>query len=493
MKIEPFWGMQPFRRLDPSFLSERRWLAVAFLLLSLVTGGQLVLVTPMGQLADEPSHAVRAASLLDGQIIGQKMIVNGTMQAGVYIDQGLYLASLYETLGHNGVVTPQTLALARAIPWASPPVFAQISGSVIYPPLLYLPGIIGIGTGKALGLRPLAVLYTGRLAMLLSYVTMGTLALLLARAGRGVLFYLLMLPMALALGASFNQDGELIALAALAGALLTRDPALHPKSRWIAAALLAILVCTKPPYGLLLFAAGLPIAARNAPRRLIVLGICGLPALAWVALVAHTVLVPHMLPPYHPGPLWHGDPNQTFTAADTHEGLRVLLAAPHLFLTLPLEYMQSQAPGLWAEFVGRLGWLSLDLPHWEYRAWAAALAAALAGAACGTSQDAKPWRASDALFVAVLLTASVIAVHIALYLSWTQVGAAVISGVQGRYFLPLVPFLPLLVPWLPAQLRQLPAWQRGLLLIEAGSILPALLLACYDTHALPALVLARFG
>jgi uncharacterized membrane protein len=39
---------------------------------------------------------------------------------------------------------------------------------------------------------------------------------------------------------------------------------------------------------------------------------------------------------------------------------------------------------------------------------------------------------------------------IAQYLSWTEVGAVLVDGVQGRYFIPLLPFLALLFPRQPA-------------------------------------------
>ena len=41
---------------------------------------------------------------------------------------------------------------------------------------------------------------------------------------------------------------------------------------------------------------------------------------------------------------------------------------------------------------------------------------------------------------------------LALYLTWSPVGAALIIGEQGRYFLPLLPLLGRAVPILPGQL-----------------------------------------
>jgi uncharacterized membrane protein len=83
--------------------------------------------------------------------------------------------------------------------------------------------------------------------------------------------------------------------------------------------------------------------------------------------------------------------------------------------------------------------------------------------------------------VLLLLVLSVWAVTIAQYLSWSPVGSATIEGVQGRYFLVLLPFLLLAVPH----------WRRcGIPAIAPA--LPAIALGIYDLGYVPMKIVSFF-
>jgi uncharacterized membrane protein len=45
------------------------------------------------------------------------------------------------------------------------------------------------------------------------------------------------------------------------------------------------------------------------------------------------------------------------------------------------------------------------------------------------------------LLAAVVAIASIVSIELSEYISWTAVGANVIEGVQGRYFIPIAPLL----------------------------------------------------
>ncbi len=475
-------------------LGGQRWLAVLFLAIGLISGLRLVYATPMGQIADEPSHAVRAAALLHGEIIGSKTMFGTMPEAGVHVDPGIAQAALAEF--HNDgkpLLTRSDRAGARAIRWWNKRLFCPANGTVPYLPVLYIPGALGIGAGGLIGLPPLQSLYLGRSFMLIGFVLLGSAALWVARAGRGVFFALLSLPMTMALAASFNQDGMIIGCCAFAGALLTMDESEFPKARWLAMAIIAVVICSKPPYGLLLFCAALPVFAQGVVRRLTIAGLLGLPALAWTIIMIYTSFIPRETTPYHPGPLWPGDPNILFGGMDLGAQLRVLLHSPALIVTLPYHYMIFYRVGLAHESIGLLGWLDVFLRHDSYVAWEVALVAALVGALLGTAERARRWRFPDALFVAAVIVATVIAVCLSMYLSWTPVGATLIEGVQGRYLLPLVAFVPLLLPRLGAFMPVEWRFGRFAAIIEAVSVVPAIAVACYDIGAVPALVHAKFG
>jgi uncharacterized membrane protein len=472
-------------------------LTLLFVAITLYTGLHLAYGTPIGDVADEPAHIARSVALLHGQIFGVRQASARGEDSGVFIDSGLARAARAETrprqgLVRHGRINAATVTAARAIRWSGQRIYVQASGAVEYFPAFYAPGALGVAVGALAGQRPLAALYTGRLFMLLSYITIGALALSVARFGRPLLFAVLSLPMSVSLAASFNQDAQLIAAAALCGALLTWDRAAFARARWIAAGIFALLLCSKPPYGLLLFCALTPLAERGRLRRLARLGWFGLPALLWVLAMMRFTFTPVRRKPYHPGPLWPGDPAITLHAVDPAGGVRVLFAEPARILTLPYFDIVHNFGQFQRQFIGVLGWLNVALTHHLYRDWHYALAAAALATLLGASAGRVRWHWADALLVFALIGATIIAVELSLYLDWTNLGGTKIIGVQGRYYLLMVPFALLAVPRFGAWFNHRTGWRYGR---DAASVLltlPAILVAIKTALVLPTLIARSF-
>ena len=70
---------------------------------------------------------------------------------------------------------------------------------------------------------------------------------------------------------------------------------------------------------------------------------------------------------------------------------------------------------------------------------------------------------------------------ISMYLSWTDIGKAVIDGIQGRYFVLLLPFLALAIP------------RTSLRIPAIIPSLPALAMAAFDVDYLPTRVWENFA
>jgi hypothetical protein len=477
-----------------------RWLPLIFLACALPTGFCLALLTPMGQTPDEPAHIARAAGLLHGQIMGQReMQPNGLTGgdfpiSGTMVNEAIIPGSLLELLPNGTQLSRHQIEAERALQWSKTREFDGAPNTVQYFPALYLPGTIGIAIARAVGGSPIQALFTGRVAMLASYLLIGAFAIGLARFGQGLLFALLSLPMALSLGASFNQDGQLIAASALTGALLTLDPVRWPRLRFLALPVFALVLCSKPPYGLLLFAMLCPLANPGLIRRIVAVAAFALPVLVWVALMAHFAQVPFPRAPYHPGPFWPGNPKLVFDTTDVADNLRVFLAKPSRFIHMPIAFLISDGVELCHEAVGVLGWLAIMLAPRTYHGWWLALG--LAGlSVLLASRPAIPWRAADAAFILLLIVVSVFALEIAMYLSWDQVGDPVITGLQGRYYLLFLPFLMLVVPRIGPRLNALSSAQRFWIAapcLEAVMTLPAIVMAVIDTGYLPWVIVHHF-
>jgi hypothetical protein len=351
----------------------------------------------------------------------------------------------------------------RNQPAAHALVFVNIPNTATYFPALYLPAALGLAIGLLLKASPFVCLMLGRAGMLSAFLLLGSLALIVAAYGEALLLTVLLLPMTLFLAGSLNEDGVLIALACLSAAAFTRDPMRQPKFRLLGIAVLVVLL------GLAL----LPLGAPGFWRRAGQMVVASLPVLLWVGIIIAFVVVPFGRPPYHPGPLFTGDPERLLVATNSAANLHILLAQPTRFVSLPWQTLWYWHAPLYQAMIGILGLLNLHLTDQYYNAWSFALVAALLGLVF--TRRPAPFNPLDGALVLVVFIVACWTLTISLYLSWTDVGAAMIDGLQGRYFLLFLPFIALAVP----------AWRSRFLLPAIVPALPALALGIYDLGYLP--------
>jgi uncharacterized membrane protein len=477
----------------------RNWLPLMFLLCALPTGMGVILLTPIGEVPDEPQHISRADGLLSGQILGTTK--PGSATAGVTMNAALFVVTITEIPSMNHPLPDSARHLAEAVRWnderyGADKIFCTTQ-MVRYFPVFYTPGALGILAGQTLRISPLYSLFLGRAFMLLSYLGMGATALRLARSGRPLLFTVLTLPMCLYLAGSFNQDGPMIGAAVLAAALLTR-PRRGPSWEWfLALLLLTLIACAKAPYGWLLFAGLLPWSSGDFRRRLAWVAVAvAMPALwLWVARGAGDWPWPRTA--YHPGPLWPGDPTIWLTTTSVRDNIEVLLAHPAQIVLLPLRSLISQEPAIWHQMIGSIGWsigmpligwLGPPLPAVQYAGWVLASAVSLLAVMVKEPAGVQGWMRSAYI---LMLLSTVISVALSAYVTFTSVGNTSIDGMQGRYLLPVIPFLLFVMP-LAQSWRKLPVIKSLAAVPTAIFCLPAITMAVLDIYALPAQIFHVF-
>ena len=483
-------------------------LPLAFLAIVVPLGLCLAMLTPLGQVADESAHVFRVQALLEGQLIGRRGPVvwtDGTTRigSGVRIDTAT-LAAAFPSFGVpvRGISAEQLLA-KRAQDWQHVELFANISPLAVYAPVFYVPGAIGLGLARQLGASPFQAQLAGRLANLLSYAAMGSLALLLARRGRVLMFCVLSVPMTVSLAASLNQDGQIIAAAALGMALLTlpapstgeqahnwRDQAF-----WAGAAVLACIALVKIPYVGLAAMTLVPLGgagSRPLAMRAAALAIIVAPALAWTLYAMVNVSTQTLMAPYSPGPLWPGDPSIVFQGSDAGAQLRVLLSEPARIVTMPFHTIMADR-WLFRQGIGVLGWLDLPLQSWLYRLWTWAVACAVLADVLAHADARRPAvriGPLDTLLLILSAAAVVVAIYQSQYLLWTPVGGPSILGPSGRYWLPLVPLLAVTVPRLqPFHQVRLVA---RIAVVRAALTMTPVATAIASLVAVPALVVVTY-
>jgi hypothetical protein len=477
--------------------------ASLFLLLVLPMAVFMAVVVPLGQVADEPAQIGRAASLLHWQIIGHRedvALADGAHMrlGGVNADLGAMTAANVTATHHPPHVGRALIDQQRAVPWNNRRDFIWLGPIGSYWPAFYVPAAAAMGAAQRLGALPYRAIYAGRLANALAYALMGAAAVGLARRAAPLFAATLAMPMAVSLGASFNQDGLMIAATVLAASLLTGGPDDgRLGARYAAGAfLLANVVMAKPPYAPLALMLLAPVASfarrpaswdRAARIRAAAFVLVVALAVGWAAIGIAYVNSPIPRPPHPPGPLWPGDPARVFDATDIGAQLRVLLANPLRLLTLPFGTMLTD-PWLLRETVGVLGWLDVVLPQWLYAAWYVALGAALLAGMVRARTDivaaSEPSRWDAVAMVGAALVC-LLGIYLSQYLVWTDVGAQRIEGPQGRYLLPLLPLLSFGLPRIPLPASLAAVWSGAL------GVAP-LALAAIDLAALPTIVVSAY-
>ena len=399
-----------------------------FLVLSLVSSLFLAWNLPPFQGADEIAHFDRINMIASGRLIGERVMRDGILVAGGNEERALGAAAApFDAIRFHpeNKATAYEYAAALEYRWGGDTAPVEFGGAAIYPPVLYFPAALGAELGKVLDRPVIQTLYMARTAQALICSLIGFVALGWARRSRLFLYSVLLLPMSTALYGYATLDGPLIAVTALGCALVCRciseNRALSRGELVGAAACFALAGVTKLPYAL--FALVLPAVPSERPRwRWIATGAVLAVSFAWTAWAATAIQVP--VDPASP-------------VANPRAQLAYLLGHLTAIPALALHTLAIHGR-LYAEsFVGVLGWLDTELPGAYYPlAWSVtglALAAAVP-AAWPAGWQRMPWAAG-------LLGLWVFgAIYAALYVTWSGVGAPVIEGVQGRYFIPLACF-----------------------------------------------------
>jgi uncharacterized membrane protein len=192
---------------------------LVFAIVALPVGTFLVFAQPPGQGIDETAHFYRVWTLAHGTIVAPT-VHNRT---GGYIPQCLldYFNRFSAEAARRGPFSVSQY-------WRSPTrcssqtVFTGFPGAAVYSPVAYIPSLIAVGILHGIGLSLPVVFFAGRLASLLVFIGLFTLAIRITPVGKQVFFVIGLLPTTLLLASSYSADPMTIALAALAVALTLR-------------------------------------------------------------------------------------------------------------------------------------------------------------------------------------------------------------------------------------------------------------------------------
>jgi len=405
-----------------------------FAVIAITFGLLFAVFIPPNEVPDENRHFARVYADITGNFMSQKvkipasyreMLLNYHFRQQIHtINLNTYLAGYAEKDDH----AEQSELLAA-----------------MYSPILYLPQLAGVGLGKLFRTNDRWLFLLGRIAGMIFYVVTCYYILMTTPVAKRSLFVLFSMPMAVFLSASYSADMMQIVLSFLYLhwiVLGIRSSNKITRNEWSVFLLLSILLALTKPVSVLLpfLSFAIPEARFGSKRNKVLFFLSQFVgmivfSLAWwvVTNSAGNGLV------------------QTGMNVKPFEQSLYILQNPITTVILIFTSIYQSGQFYLNSLIGWFGWLTFPLPDFVYWLFLIGLSLAILG---DMQNRFALTKSQKIIFLSVFLL-YIVGVMISMYIFWTPPKNSIIEGVQGRYFIPIVPLLL----YLAASLRR-PEWGR---------------------------------
>jgi len=411
-----------------------------FLLLSVSFGVLFVFLIPPFQAPDELAHFYRSYQISDLHINADFVTIKNDRVYGGYLPKSVHEdeVALRGNISGNpsGKFKPGLYKAFIGHPLdKKDKQFVGFVGSAIYSPAPYIPQATGIFLGELFDLSPLVLTWLGRLFNLTAWIACVYVAIRIIPLAKWALVALALNPLSLFLAASLSADASTIGSIFIFVSLLLKYKQRGTRLSRKEIAILTTVVCLIPLFKptslivcLLVFI--LPVKAfKNLKNYLIFclgsLFLATIITLLWNLSVADIIESA-------------GNVMQPGLGVSAHEQTKFIFTHPlkymyALFNTYIDPVGPSYGDAVLHSFNGTLGWLDTNIPQWTILLhFTVVLAALVYQFGRGVIISAK-----QKIFIIGVSVATSIAMITALYVGYTKVGASIIQGLQGRYFIPL--------------------------------------------------------
>ncbi len=388
-----------------------------------LVGLSILVITPPFQAPDEQTHLYRAYQISDGNLIAKHLSygagdvlpksLSDSFQDYRYIlfdenaknNKGLQAASFNKPLNQNDEIE------------------TRFENTAPYPPLAYLPQILGVSIGKLFDASPVMLLYLARFFNLVFWLFIINWCMRRLPQASLAIFVFALVPIVAFQASSASADVATAAISLLFIVEIARTFTLKKISRSNIILLIilgSILALCKMPYVLItLLSLSIPGGLFKSKKH---------EALSKASIT----LVPFLLTL-----LWLAVAYASFVnlqaVANPQAQLSFILNNPIEFLQVLLRtYVGTPSDGLYVQMIGQLGWLDTKLPLWSIVfTFSAILVAAL------TTRISNKITVKSKVIVVTVLAITILSITGLLYLTWNSPGSPVVEGLQGRYYIPL--------------------------------------------------------
>jgi uncharacterized membrane protein len=419
-------------------------------------GSLLCIVTPPFQVMDEPVHYYRAYQVSMGTMLA---IRHGDQVGGVLpqslscwveaAESDLYGGRIFGATNY----AYRTLNKYRSLPLEPNHThFINFNSSAFYPPIIYMPQSAGMAIARIMGGGPLLLLYAGRLANLIVFILVVAWAIQQAPFHRWAFCLLGAMPMNLYHAASLNPDALTFSLHLLFWAFILKigwGPTNEKKNAVLFSLGAAFILGASKGYWFLLIPAFFISYPDIAPIR----------KWAWISGMFSLYLAAACFWGYLTRNLIQFNNPEVSPLQQIHH----ILSNPGAFgTTLLWSWKIEYAIHYVRSMFGMLAWIHIHLPYWLLVCYLSLLFYLFLTDGPVNCTISIPLR----MISLCAGFAGIFCIFFWLYCSYNPVGSHELRGVQGRYFIPLIPVVMLALTRSPTR-KPIPE-KLGLVLIVSG-------------------------
>lgn len=396
-----------------------------FLFIAPVLGILYVVLMPLGVPPDETNHFRRAYEISTGAITSAR---DDEDNGGRVLPDSITVAMKH----HDTETYPEMFSAFSSSTETTSESFQSFTNTSLYSPFSYLPEVVGIWLGRILHLPMFFIVYLARFFNLVFYIILVYYALKLLPSGKSALLLLAFSPIAIQSAASCQADalinGSVFAFSALIFYKIKNPTPLRKSEKIILTLLTFLIAMCKIVYLPLCFLVCLlPASCFHSKKqkiKFISILLCSviLANLIWLAISS--------------GYLTHLNPG-----VNSVDQVKYILTHPiHYVATLVGTAIGN---GFWyftTSLGSSLGSLNISLSN----TFIVFYGFFIIYAYLRENRNALVLNKAQKIFTSIILIVCVLLIFTSLYVQWTKVGSATIEGVQGRYFLPLLPIALLL-------------------------------------------------
>lgn len=369
-------------------------------------------ICPFEMPPDEPAHLLRAFEISTGRLFARKL------SSGAFGD--VLPSALKDCWNRAGVINWNDTAEIG------------FSNTALYSFVSYIPQSIGILLARVFTDRLATVYYMGRLFNFLSAFALSVFALKKIPFGKKILFVIMVFPMTLQEMISLSPDALLNSLSFAFIAFILDcayvKPQISKKDILIIGTMLSMISLCKVVYLVALFIVYIIPSDKLDKKDRYCLKVF-VPLLAVALSLSSLVGSAYTLANSHAS--YGGDRNAM-------EQVKFILTHPFSYMRIFARTLVVETPWWIITCIGSsLGWLNIKTSFIVYFSFGTMFLFLSAW----RNDIPVQIRKKDTLLFVLTFLAGVILILTSLYVQWSSLRANMISGVQGRYFIPLLPSL----------------------------------------------------